>query len=119
MDARLPDTASPEIDGLPPERRRWAVFAIFMALTMSALDTSIANVALPAIATDLHANPADAVWVVNVYQIAMVATLLPLAALGDIIGHRRIYLIGLALFTLGSLACASALFFGSLASLIG
>lgn len=106
MDARLPDTASPEIDGLPPERRRWAVFAIFMALTMSALDTSIANVALPAIATDLHANPADAVWVVNVYQIAMVATLLPLAALGDIIGHRRIYLIGLALFTLGSLACA-------------
>jgi DHA2 family multidrug resistance protein-like MFS transporter len=96
------------IDGLPPERRRWAVTAIFMAVAMASLDTAIANVALPAIAADLHVSPADAVWVVNTYQIAMVASLLPLAALGEIVGHNRIYLGGLLLFTLASLACACA-----------
>jgi DHA2 family multidrug resistance protein-like MFS transporter len=98
----------PPIDGLPAERRRWAVAAIFIAVAMASLDTAIANVALPAIAADLHVSPADAIWVVNVYQIALVATLLPLGALGEIVGHERIYLGGLLLFTLASLACACA-----------
>jgi DHA2 family multidrug resistance protein-like MFS transporter len=96
------------IDGLPAERRSWAAAAIFTALAMASLDTAIANVALPAIAADLHVGPADVIWVVNVYQIALVATLLPLAALGEIVGHHRIYLAGLLLFTLASLACAGA-----------
>ena len=96
------------MDGLPAERRRWAVAAIFTALAMASLDTAIANIALPAIAADLHVSPADVVWVVNVYQIALVATLLPLGALGEIVGHQRIYLGGLLLFTLASLACACA-----------
>src|ERR1700675_2657413 len=95
-------------DGLPAERRRWAVAAIFTALAMASLDTAIANIALPAIATDLHVSPADVVWVVNVYQIALVATLLPLGALGEIVGHQRIYLGGLLLFTLASVGCACA-----------
>ncbi|MBB5050509.1 DHA2 family multidrug resistance protein-like MFS transporter [Afipia massiliensis] len=99
---------APVTDGLPPERRRWAVLAIFTALAMAALDTAIANIALPAIAADLSTTPADVIWVVNVYQIAMVATLLPLAALGEIVGHQRIYFGGLLLFTLASLACALA-----------
>src|SRR5215467_9083126 len=85
----------PVTDGLPPERRRWAVAAIFTALAMASLDTAIANIALPAMAADLGASPADVVWVVNVYQIALVGTLLPLGALGEIVGHRRIYLGGL------------------------
>jgi MFS transporter, DHA2 family, multidrug resistance protein len=97
-----------EFAGLPAERRRWAAAAIFTALAMASLDTAIANIALPAIAADLHAGPADVIWVVNVYQVALVATLLPLAALGEIVGHRRIYLAGLLLFTLASLACACA-----------
>jgi DHA2 family multidrug resistance protein-like MFS transporter len=100
--------ASAAIDGLPAERRRWAVAAIFTALAMASLDTAIANIALPAIAADLHVSPADVVWVVNVYQIALVATLLPLGALGEIVGHERIYLSGLVLFTLASLGCALA-----------
>ncbi|MES2600869.1 MAG: MFS transporter [Pseudomonadota bacterium] len=104
ISAKLP----PVTDGLPPERRRWAIFAIFTALAMAALDTAIANIALPAIAADLNTTPADVIWVVNVYQIAMVATLLPLAALGEIVGHQRIYLWGLLLFTIASLACALA-----------
>jgi DHA2 family multidrug resistance protein-like MFS transporter len=95
-------------DGLPWERRRWAVAAIFTALAMASLDTAIANIALPAISADLHVGPAEAVWVVNVYQIALVATLLPLGALGEIVGHQRIYLCGLLLFTLASVGCAMA-----------
>src|SRR5882724_9667967 len=95
-------------DGLPWERRRWAVAAIFTALAMASLDTAIANIALPAISSDLHVSAAESVWVVNVYQIALVATLLPLGALGEIVGHERIYLGGLLLFTLASLGCACA-----------
>src|SRR6202790_5048628 len=96
------------LDGLPAERRNWAAAAIFTAMAMASLDTAIANIALPAIAADLHVGPADVIWVVNVYQIALVATLLPLAALGEIVGHRRIYLGGLVLVTLASLARACA-----------
>src|SRR3954451_16685003 len=96
------------MDGLPWGQRRWAVAAIFTALAMASLDTAIANIALPAISADLHVSPAEAVWVVNVYQIALVATLLPLGALGEIVGHERIYLGGLLLFTIASVGCALA-----------
>ena len=106
--ARLPTPGAAQPDGLPPERRRWAVAAIFTALAMASLDTVIVNVALPAVAIDLRVSPAEVVWVVNVYQIALVATLLPLGALGEIVGHQRIYLSGLLLFTLASLGCALA-----------
>src|SRR5579863_3787946 len=108
MDPKAKAMASPATDGLPLERRRWAVAAIFTALAMASLDTAIANIALPAIAADLGVSPADVVWVVNAYQIALVATLLPLGALGEIVGHRRIYLGGLLLFTIASLGCAFA-----------
>jgi MFS transporter, DHA2 family, multidrug resistance protein len=107
-DATASKTDASTSDGLPPERRPWAVAAIFLAIAMASLDTAIANVALPTIAAGLHVGPADVIWVVNVYQIALVATLLPLAALGEIVGHNRIYLGGLVLFTLASLACAAA-----------
>src|SRR3984957_6415332 len=90
----------PISDGLPFERRIWAVVAISVAVGMASLDTAIANIALPAIAADLKVSPADVVWVVNVYQIALVATLLPLGALGEIVGHQRIYLGGMLLFTI-------------------
>ena len=108
LDTTAKPPAPAPIDGLPPELRRWAVAAIFTALAMASLDTAIANIALPAIAADLHVSPADVVWVVNIYQIALVATLLPLGALGEIVGHQRIYLGGLLLFTLASLGCAFA-----------
>src|SRR5215467_10202087 len=101
-------SSAPVTDGLPWEQRRWAVLAIFTALAMGSLNTMIANIALPAIAADLGVSPADVVWVINVYQFAIVASLLPLGALGDIVGHQRIYLGGVLLFTLASLACAFA-----------
>ena len=95
-------------DGLPPGARLWAVLAVLIGVGMSSLDTAIANTALPALASQLQATPAASVWIVNVYQLAMVATLLPFAALGEIAGYRRVFIFGLCLFTLASLACACA-----------
>jgi len=95
-------------DGLPPNERIWAIVALSLGVGMSSLDTAIANTALPAMAAQLHATPADSVWIVNAYQLAMVATLLPIAALGETVGYRRVYVAGMALFTLASLGCALA-----------
>jgi len=93
---------------------RRALLAILLAVGVSALDTAIANTALPAMAADLHASPAASIWIVNAYQMAIVATLLPFAALGDLWGPRKVFLGGLAFFTVASLGCALA---GSLPSL--
>src|SRR5215468_512106 len=93
-------------DGLPVPRRYWAIAAIVLAITMSSLDSSIANVALPTIARDLHTTKAASIWVVNAYLIALLAAILPLASLGEIVGYRRISQSGLVVFTLASLACA-------------
>jgi DHA2 family multidrug resistance protein-like MFS transporter len=73
---------------------------------MSSLDTSIANTALPTIATDVNASAADSVWVVNAYQLALIVSLLPIASLGEIVGYRRIYIWGVAVFAPASLLCA-------------
>lgn len=93
-------------DGLPTPRRYWSVAAIWLAMTMSVLDGAIANVALPTIASELNASAASSIWIVNAYQLAITVTLLPLAALGDWLGYRRVYMAGLVVFTLGSLGCA-------------
>ena len=89
-------------------RDRRALAAILLSVALGSLDTSIANTALPAIATDLNTLPAASIWIVNAYQMAIVATLLPFAALGDRLGPRRVFLGGIFLFTLFSLACALA-----------
>ncbi len=77
-------------------------------MLLGALEAAVANTALPAIAASLHAAPAAAVWVLNAYQLAVVASLLPFAALGDRIGVRRVFLGGLLFFSVASLACALA-----------
>lgn len=93
-------------DGLTGPRLISAVTTLVIAIAMASLDTSIANTALPTIATDLNASPADSIWVVNAYQLALVVSLLPFASLGEIIGYRRVYVWGLAVFTIASLLCA-------------
>ncbi|GJE41436.1 MFS transporter [Methylobacterium soli] len=93
-------------DGLPPRERMLALLAIGLAITMAILDGAIVNVALPVMAKDLAVSPGAAIFVVNGYQIAVTAALLPLATLGDILGYRRVYLGGLGVFTLASVACA-------------
>jgi DHA2 family multidrug resistance protein-like MFS transporter len=72
------------------------------------LDGSIANVALPTIAADPYSAAADSVWVVNTYQLALVVSLLPMAAVGEMVGFRRVFQLGIVVFTLGSLGCTFA-----------
>ena len=93
-------------DGLPVPQRYWAITAIVLAISMSVLDSTIANVALPTIARDFNASAAASIWVINAYQLAILVSLLPLASLGEIVGYRRISQAGLVVFTLASLACA-------------
>src|ERR1700723_1134691 len=95
-------------DGLPKPERNWAILTIALGLILAVVDGAIANVALPTIATDLDASPAFSIWIVNGYQLAITISLLPLASLGEIIGYRRVYIVGLALFTLASLFCVLA-----------
>jgi DHA2 family multidrug resistance protein-like MFS transporter len=90
--------------------------AIMIAVSLATLDTAIANTALPNIAADLNSTPAASVWIINAYQLAMVATLLPFAALGGILGHRRIYLAGVVVFIVSSVICAMAWSLPSLAA---
>lgn len=85
-----------------------AFATLAMATAMAVLDGAIVNVALPTIARDLSIAPADSVWIVNAFQLAVTISLLPLSALGDSLGYRRVYWPGLAVFTLASLACALA-----------
>jgi len=100
--------ATDPTDGLPPDRRLLAMLSLGVAVCMAVLDGSIANVALPTIAGQLHATPAAAIWVVNSFQLAVTVSLLPLASLGDVYGHRRIFCWGLLLYTLASVGCALA-----------
>lgn len=93
---------------MPTPRRYWAILTICLGVTMAVLDGAIANVALPTIAHELGAAPAESIWIINAYQLAIIVALLPLAALGDKLGYRRVYVAGLAVFTAGSLACALA-----------
>jgi MFS transporter, DHA2 family, multidrug resistance protein len=109
-----PHGPAPHPDGLPVPRRYWAIAAILLAIFMSVLDSTITNVALPTIGRDLGASAAVSIWVINAYQLAILVLLLPLAALGEIVGYRRVSQAGLALFTLASLACAFAPSFLSL-----
>ena len=98
--------SDPEPDGVPQPMRRWAVVTVALGLMMAVLDGSIANLALPTLAREFDVSASDSIWVVNAYQLAVTISLLPLAALGEIVGYRRVYRAGVVLFTLSSLACA-------------
>lgn len=93
-------------DGLPQPQRFWAIATSAIAVFLTVVGASVANVALPTIAADLGVEPSSAVWIVNAYQVAILVSLLPLASLGDIVGYRRVYLLGLIVFSAASLACA-------------
>ena len=95
-------------DGLPARERNRALVVIILGILMAVLDGTIVNLALPDITRELHASAAQSIWVINAYQIATLALLLPLATLGDIVGYRRVYLVGMAVFVIASVACALA-----------
>ena len=91
------------------DRSRWlALYVLCGSMLMIVLDATIVNVALPAIKADLHFTPSTLAWVVNAYLIAFGGLLLLAGRLGDLLGRRRIFLIGLAVFTTASAACGLA-----------
>lgn len=89
-------------------KRWWALYVLCLGVLMIVLDTTIVNVALPSIRTDLKFTETGLVWVVNAYMLTFGGFLLLGGRLGDLFGHRRVFLAGLALFTVASLACGLA-----------
>ena len=97
-------------------RKRWlALIVLCLGVLMIVLDTTIVNVALPSIREDLKFTETSLVWVVNAYMLTFGGFLLLGGRLGDLYGHRRLFLAGITLFTLASLACGLA---GSQAMLV-
>ena len=98
-------------------RSRWlALFVLCAGTLMIVLDTTIVNVALPSIRADLGFSETSLAWVVNAYLLTFGGFLLLGGRLGDLFGHRRLFLIGIALFTAASVCCGLA---GSQGMLIG
>src|SRR5436305_142333 len=91
------------------DRKRWlALYVLCAGVLMIVLDATIVNVALPSIKNDLGFSQSNLAWVVNAYLIAFGGLLLLSGRIGDLIGQRKIFLIGLTVFTIASLACAVA-----------
>ena len=91
------------------DRNRWlALYVLCLASLMIVLDATIVNVALPSIREDLGFSQTSLAWVVNAYLLTYGGCLLLGGRLGDLFGHRRLFLIGISLFTLASLACGVA-----------
>jgi EmrB/QacA subfamily drug resistance transporter len=102
----LSPTVSP---GTTANRRRWiALIVVCLAMLMNALDSSIVNVALPSIQHDLHFSQANLTWVVDAYLIAFGSFLLLAGRLGDLLGRKKVFLSGVALFTASSFVCSLA-----------
>jgi EmrB/QacA subfamily drug resistance transporter len=91
------------------DRKRWiALYVLCAGVLMIVIDATIVNVALPSIQDDLGFSQSNLAWVVNAYLIAFGGLLLLAGRVGDLIGQRRIFLIGLGVFTTASLLCAVA-----------
>ena len=98
-------TVTMEID----KRQRWfALILLCVGELMIVLDTTIVNVALPSIQSDLKFSETSLVWVVNAYMLTYGGFLLLGGRLGDLYGHRKLFLMGITLFTVASLVCGVA-----------
>ncbi|MFS2012125.1 MFS transporter [Azospirillum sp. CT11-132] len=100
--------ASPLSEGLSGFRRVAAVASILTAIVLVVLDGAVVNIALPTIADTLGVAPAESVWIVTGYQLALVVALLPAGALGESLGYRKVFAGGVLLFTAASAGCALA-----------
>jgi EmrB/QacA subfamily drug resistance transporter len=90
------------------ERKWWTLVTVAVGVFMLLLDITIVNVALPAIQKSLHASLADLQWVIDAYALTLAALLLTAGSLADLYGRRRVFAIGIVIFTLGSLLCGVA-----------
>jgi EmrB/QacA subfamily drug resistance transporter len=90
------------------ERKWWTLIAVSVAIFMLLLDITVVNVALPDIQRSLHSSFSDLQWVVNAYSLTLAAFLLTAGSLADLFGRRRVFVIGLVVFTASSAACGLA-----------
>ena len=103
----LPASTEPPTDGAM-EDKWWTLVAVCLGTFMLLLDITIVNVALPDIQTALHSSFSDLQWVVDAYALTLAAFLLTAGSLADMYGRRRLYLIGVGVFTVASLLCGAA-----------
>jgi MFS transporter, DHA2 family, multidrug resistance protein len=108
MSVATPTAAVDVHDGLPNPRRLLAFLTVALGIVIAVLDGTIVNVALPVIAADQHATNAESIWIVTGYQLAVAISLLPMAALGEAIGFRKVFSAGIIVFAATSLLCAYA-----------
>jgi DHA2 family multidrug resistance protein-like MFS transporter len=104
QNARAPDGQ----DGLPEPRRKWAALTVLIGISLSVLDASMANVALPALARELGSSASSVVWIVNAYGLTVAMTLLPFSSIGERIGFKTLFRLGLLVFIVASVCCALA-----------
>ena len=103
VDERI--TGNTEWDGLHRPAIYYAVISIFCGIFLSVVDGNICNVALPTIASQLGVSSADSIWVVNAFQLVIMMTLLPFSTLGELYSYKKVYLGGVAVFTVASVFC--------------
>lgn len=102
----MDNSKATEYDGLPLTRRIFSVMTVSLGVTVAVLDVNIMNIALPSLSVSMHLSEADTIWIVNGYQLAIIMCLLAMSTIGEIFSYKRVYLAGLSVFTLASLACA-------------
>src|SRR3989454_7981639 len=91
-----------------PSPNRWTLVATILGSSLTFIDATVVNVALPALQADLHATITDVQWVIEAYALFLSALILVGGSLGDQFGRRRMFLAGVTLFTLASVACGFA-----------
>lgn len=89
-----------------------AIVAVLIVLTMTVLDSTLVNVALPVMAGEFGVSDSDTVWIVTAYQLVITMLLLPVSSIGDRYSYKKCYLVGVAVFTLASALCAASRTFG-------
>ncbi len=116
MSTRISAIAPAQPEGGAPTRARWLALAVLcVSLLIVSLDTTVLNVALPLIVTDLHATTTELQWIVDAYSMVFAGLLLVSGSLADRIGRKRVFLAGLVAFAAGSIWAA---FSGSVDMLI-
>ena len=91
-----------------PSARQWTLVATIIGSSLTFIDATVVNVALPALQADLHATITDLQWVIEAYALSLGSLILVGGSMGDQLGRRRIFLAGVLLFTLASMACGLA-----------
>lgn len=100
--------------GTSHTHRHLAISALVLGISITVLDSSLVTVSLPVFARSFDISPAISLWVLNAFQMAVIALLIPLSSLAGVIGYRRIYVAGLLLFMMGAAGCALAPNIGTL-----